>query len=63
MTEFAALRPKTYSYFTDDNDKNKKAKGVKKSVIKQKSKFEDCKHCLKATQLDNKMNQLEKKQS
>ena len=22
VTEFAALRPKTYSYLTDDNDKN-----------------------------------------
>ena len=24
MTEFAALRPNTYSYLTDDNDENKK---------------------------------------
>ena len=31
MTEFAALRPKTFSYLTDDNDENKKQK-ARKSV-------------------------------
>ena len=36
MKEFAALRPKIYSYLTDDNDKNKKVKGTKKCVIKTK---------------------------
>ena len=36
MTEFAALRPKSYSYLTDDNDKNKKAKGTKGSCHKRK---------------------------
>ena len=30
MAEFAALKPKTYSYLTNDSDKNKKAKGIKK---------------------------------
>ena len=30
MTEFAALRPNTYSYLTDDNDENKKWKWHKK---------------------------------
>ena len=30
MTEFAALRPKTYSYLMDDCNSNKKAKGTKK---------------------------------
>ena len=29
MAEFAALRPKTYSYQTDDNDENKKQKAQK----------------------------------
>ena len=53
MTEFAALRPKTYSYLTDDNYKSKKAKGTKKFVVKRKHKFEDYKHGLKATQLEN----------
>ena len=30
MTEFTALRPKTYSYITDDNDENEKTKGTQK---------------------------------
>ena len=30
MTEFAALRRKTYSYLINDDDGNKKAKGTKK---------------------------------
>ena len=34
MTEFACLRQKTYSYLTDDNDENKKAKDTKKCVKK-----------------------------
>ena len=34
MTEFVALRPKTYSYLTDDCEEDKKAKGTKKYVIK-----------------------------
>ena len=60
MVEFAALRPKTYSYLRDDNDENKKAKGTKKCVVKRKLKFEDYNHRLEATQLENKINQLEK---
>ena len=31
MTDIAALRTKTHSYLTDDNDENKKAKGTKNS--------------------------------
>ena len=34
ITEFATLRPKTYSYLTDDGKEDKKAKGTKKCVIK-----------------------------
>ena len=37
MTEFAALRQRTYSYLMDDGDK--KGKGTKKCVIKQRLKF------------------------
>ena len=33
----------------------------KKCVIKRKLKFEDYKNCLKATQLENKINHPEKK--
>ena len=35
MKEFPVLRSKTYSYLTDDSDKNKKAEGTKKCLIKQ----------------------------
>ena len=34
MAEFLALRPKIYSYLTDDWEEDKKAKGTKKCVIK-----------------------------
>ena len=46
ITEFVALRPKTYSYLTDDCKEDKKAKGTKKSVIKRMIKFNDYKNCL-----------------
>ena len=35
ITEFVTLRPKTYSYLTDDDEEDKKAKGTKKCVIKK----------------------------
>ena len=41
ITEFVALRPKTYSYMTDEFIEIKKAKGTKKCVIKKMLKFED----------------------
>ena len=40
--------------------KIKKAKGTKKCVIKRKLKVENFKNCLEATQLDHKINYLEK---
>ena len=46
MTEFVALRPKTYSYLTDDCEEDKKTKGTKKCVIKRRLKFSDYKDCL-----------------
>ena len=45
MTEFVALRPKTYSYLTVDREEDKKAKGTKKSVIKRRLKLNDYKDC------------------
>ena len=39
MTEFAALRPKIYSYLTNDNDENKEAKGTKKLCHKMKNEI------------------------
>ena len=46
ITEFVALRPKTYSYMTDEFIEVKKAKGTKKYVIKKMLKFEDYKKYL-----------------
>ena len=46
MTEFVALRPKTYAYLMDDRSDHKKTKGTKKCVIKQKLMFENYKDCL-----------------
>ena len=46
ITEFVALRPKTYSYLTDDCKDDKKAKGTKKCVIKRMIRFDDYKNCL-----------------
>ena len=46
ITEFVALRPKTYSYLTDDCKEDKKAKGTKKCVIKRMIKLDDYKNCL-----------------
>ena len=46
ITEIATLRPKTYSYLTEDGREDKKAKGTKKCVIKKMIKFNDYKKCL-----------------
>ena len=45
ITEFVTLRPKSYSYLTDDGKEDKKAKGTKKHIIKM-IKFNDSKKCL-----------------
>ena len=46
ITEFVALRPKTYSYSTDGYKSAKKAKGTKKCVIKIILKFNNYRICL-----------------
>ena len=51
ITKFVTLRPKTYSFFTDDGKENKKAKGTKKCVIKKKIKFNYYKKCLFSDEL------------
>ena len=35
MKEFCALRAKTETYFMDDDSESKKAKGVKRCVVKR----------------------------
>ena len=46
IMESVALRPKTYSYLTDDFKEDKKAKGTKKCMIKRMIKFDNYKKCL-----------------
>ena len=46
ITEFVTLRPKTYSFLTDDGKEDKKAKGAKKCLVKKMIKFNDYKKCL-----------------
>ena len=41
ITEFVTLRPKTYSFLTDNDKEDKKAKGTKKCIIKKMIKFND----------------------
>ena len=61
MTKFAGLRAKTYSYLIEYGSEDKKGKGTKTCAIKRKLKFETYKSCLEATQLENKVNYLDKK--
>ena len=46
ITEFVALKPKAYSYKTEDNVELKKAKGTKKCIINKILNFNDYKNCL-----------------
>ena len=46
IAEFVALRPKAYSYKTNDNIELKKAKGTKQCVVKKMLSFNDYKNCL-----------------
>ena len=46
LAGFVALKPKTYSYLTDDCKEDKKTKGTKKCVIKRRLKFNGYKDCL-----------------
>ena len=46
ITEFVTLRPKAYSYLTDDGKEDKKTKATKKCVIKRMIEFNGYKNCL-----------------
>ena len=50
--EFLGLRPKMYSYLTDD-DKEEKLKGTKKCINKRRLKIDRYKNCLRALQIEN----------
>ena len=41
MKEFCALRAKTNTYLMDDDSENKKAKGMKRCVVKRRVMFEN----------------------
>ena len=60
MRKFFALRAKICSDLIDDGSEDKKAKDTKKCVIKVERKSKYYKNRLKATQLENKTNYLEK---
>ena len=46
MKEFCTLRAKTYTYFMDDDSEMKKAKGIKRCVVKRRMMFENYKDSL-----------------
>ena len=46
ITEFVALRPKAYSYVTNNFIEMKKAKGTKRCVVNKMLRFDDYKKCL-----------------
>ena len=46
IEEFVALRAKLYSFKMDDEEENKKCKGIKKGVIEKSITHEDYKTCL-----------------
>ena len=46
ITEFVALRPKAYSYITNNFIEMKKAKGTKKCVVNKILRFDDYQKCL-----------------
>ena len=63
MKKFIGLRVKTYSCLKDNNDEDKKRKRDKKKCIKRNLKFRDYKKCLKVSQIENKINHLEKEKT
>ena len=60
LKKFVGLRTKNYSYLTNDGQEDKKVKGTKMCFIKRKLKFQNYRNCLQATQLENKINYIEK---
>jgi hypothetical protein len=46
ITEFVGVRPKCYSFLTNDNKESKKLKGITKCVVKKNIKFDHYKKCV-----------------
>ena len=61
MKEFVGLKAKTYSYFKDNNDEDKKKKAHKKMCHKKKLKFQDYKNCLEVAQVERKIKPFKKR--
>jgi hypothetical protein len=53
ITEFVGVRPKCYSFLTNDNVENKKLKGITKCVVKKNIKHEHYKKCVFNELTDN----------
>ena len=60
MNKSVGLRAKTYSNLKGDDNEYKKAKRTTKCVRKRNLNFVDYKKCLKASQIENTINYLEK---
>ena len=58
IKKFVVLCPKTYCYLKDSSDEGK---GTKSCVTKRELRFKDYKKCLKASQVLNIINYLERK--
>ena len=46
MTEFVALRAKTYAYKQINGPENKRCKGIRRCVVKKTLRFDDYYNCL-----------------
>ena len=62
MKKLDGLKAKMSGYLKDNNDEDKKAKDTKRWIIKTKLKSKDYKKCLKASQIENRINYLEKQE-
>ena len=60
MIKFVALIAKNSSYLIDEKSEDKKEKFTQRCIIKIKLKSKNYESCLEATELDNKINYLEK---
>ena len=60
VTKCFELRAKLYSYLIDDNSEDEKPNCMQKCVIKRRIKPKIYKNCFEGTNLDNKINYLQK---
>ena len=58
MNNICQIKTKNLQLLNRDGGEDKKAKGKKNCVMKRKLKFEYCKNCIEAIQLDNEIDYL-----